>query len=104
MDFVLKNIKKSIVTIARQIGYVIIDTTANNEYNLVRKLNFDNYPRFHIYLKQQGDNCVINLHLDQKKPSYGAQGVHAHNGEYFGPVVENEGDRVKSILENPELE
>lgn len=96
MDFVIKNIKESITNVARQIGYVIIDSRENNEYNLVRKLAGENYPRFHIFVKQAGDKLIINLHLDQKKPSY--EGSHGHNGEYFGPVVETEADRIKGIL------
>jgi len=97
MDFTIENIQKSIVTVAHEIGYVIIDTNGN-EYNLVRKLAGYNYPRFHIYLKQQGLNFIFSLHLDQKAPIYKGVGVHAHNGEYFGPAVETEADRIKEIL------
>lgn len=96
MNFVIKNLQKSVVAVARETGYVIIDTKPNGEYNLVRRLDRDNYPRFHAYLKQQGTDFIFSLHLDQKKPSY--QGSHAHSGEYFGPVVENESDRVKNVL------
>ncbi|HCC59790.1 MAG: hypothetical protein A2402_00145 [Candidatus Staskawiczbacteria bacterium RIFOXYC1_FULL_37_43] len=107
MDFIIKNIKENIVSVARKIGYVIIDTKENNEYNLVRKLAGDNYPRFHVYVKQKlarhnagalgGDNDFeFSLHLDQKKPVY--KGQRAHSGEYFGPVVEEEADRIKEIL------
>ena len=96
MDFEIKNIEKSIVSVARELGYVIIDTKDNGEYNLVRKLNYDNYPRFHAYVKQIGNDFNFSLHLDQKKPIY--KGTHAHNGEYFGPVIETEADRIKEIL------
>lgn len=96
MDFEIKNIKENIVSVARAIGYVIIDTNGN-EYNLVKKLTGQNYPRFHAYVKQSGNNYVFSLHLDQKKPSY--EGSHAHSGEYFGPVVEQEADRIKEILQ-----
>ena len=96
MDFEIKNLKISEINLARQIGYVIIDAKGNNEYNLVRKIHQDNYPRFHIYLKQKGDNYIFSLHLDQKKPSY--EGSHAHSGEYFGPIVEEEADRIKGLL------
>jgi hypothetical protein len=96
MDFVLKNIQKSIVKISREVGYLIIDTKENGEYNMVRKLTANHYPRFHIYLKQRGNDFVFDLHLDQKKPSY--EGSHAHSGEYFGPVIDGEADRIKSIL------
>jgi len=56
------------------------------------------YPRFHIYLEQNEDNIVINLHLDQKKPSY--KGAKAHNAEYDGIAVENEAERLKQFFEN----
>ena len=39
---------------------------------------------------------IFSLHLDQKKPVY--QGAHAHSGEYFGPVIDEEAARIKSIL------
>jgi len=100
MDFIIKNIQKSIVEVARELGYLIIDTKDNGEYNLVRKLDIDNYPRFHAYVKQQGTDFNFNLHLDQKKPTY--KGTHAHNGEYFGPVVETEADKIKDILTKDE--
>lgn len=96
MDFVIKDLKISISDLSRKIGYLIIDARENNEYNMVRKLYFDNYPRFHIYAKHAGDRLIINLHLDQKKPSY--KGTHAHSGEYEGPVVEEEADRIKEVL------
>ncbi len=96
MDFVIKNINDSIVNIARRIGYVIIDSKEYNEYNMVRKLTYQNYPRFHIYLKQAGDKLIFNLHLDQKQPSY--KGSHAHSGEYEGQIVEDEADRIKQLL------
>ena len=96
MDFEIKNVKENIVGVARSLGYVIIDTNGA-EYNLVRKLYGDNYPRFHAYVKQSGNDFNFSLHLDQKKPIY--QGAHAHNGEYFGPVVEQEADRIKQILQ-----
>jgi hypothetical protein len=96
MDFIIKNQTENIVGIARKIGYIIIDTKEIGEYNLVRRLDIDNYPRFHAYVKQQGTDFNFSLHLDQKKPIY--KGTHAHNGEYFGPVVETEADRIKEIL------
>ena len=98
MDFNLKNINMSISEAARQTGYSIIDTKDNGEYNLVRRLAGANYPRFHAYVKQQGSDFIFSLHLDQKKPIY--QGTHTHNGEYFGPVVEGEADRICETLKN----
>jgi hypothetical protein len=97
MDFTVKNVQDSISTVARRLGYVIIDTQPNGEYNLVRKFSSNNFPRFHAYVKQAGTDFIFSLHLDQKAPIYGGNS-HAHNGEYFGPVVEEEGDRIKGLL------
>ena len=83
--------------LSRAIGYVIIDTKPNAEYNLVRKLTGQNYPRFHIYLKQAGVRFIFSLHLDQKKPSYA--GSHAHSGEYDGPLIEDEANRIRGLLD-----
>lgn len=96
MDFVIKDFQENIVQVARKIGYVIIDTKENGEYNLVRKLTGQNYPRFHAYVQQQGYNYHFSLHLDQKAPIY--KGTHAHSGEYAGPVIDEESDRIKNIL------
>ena len=98
MDFVIKNVNKSIAEVARQLGYSIIDANSSIEYNLVRRLAGNNYPRFHVYLKTRGNDYAFSLHLDQKAPIYQSKGVHAHNGEYFGPVVEGEAERLKEIL------
>jgi hypothetical protein len=98
MEFNIKNLQISISDLSRRIGYIIIDSAGNGKYNLVRKLHLDNYPRFHLYLTQHGDNYNFSLHLDQKKPIYESQNVHAHNGEYFGPVIDEEADRIKEIL------
>ena len=96
MDFEIKDIKENIINVARKIGYLILELKSPNEYNMVRKLTGQHYPRFHIYVKQLGDNLYFSLHLDQKAPIY--KGTHAHSGEYEGPVVENEADRIKQLL------
>jgi len=52
------------------------------------------YPRFHIYIKEGKDNYLINLHLDQKRPSYGK--YTAHSGEYNSETVKIEAKRIMS--------
>lgn len=95
MEFFIKNSNKHISDIARQIGYLIIDAK-DREYNLVRKLTGNTFPRFHAYVTKINQNYRVSLHLDQKAPLY--KGSHAHNGEYFGPVVEEEAERIQQIL------
>jgi hypothetical protein len=96
MDFIIKDIKDNALNVSRRIGYLMLGAEGVGVYNIVRKLSGNHYPRFHVYLKQQGDHFHFSLHLDQKQPIY--QGTHAHNGEYDGPVVETEADRIKNIL------
>ena len=96
MDFTIKNIQDNALNISRRIGYLMLGAENTNVYNIVRKLSGNHYPRFHVYLKQQGHDFTFSLHLDQKAPVY--QGTHAHNGEYFGPIVEDEAQRIKDIL------
>lgn len=59
----------------------------------------DFYPRFHAYVETDSDNRQsINLHLDQKKPSYA--GAHAHNADYEGGRVAEEGNRLSGLVKN----
>jgi hypothetical protein len=54
------------------------------------------FPRFHVYLDEHENGFQVNLHLDQKAPTYGKHT--AHSGEYDGPVVEAEGERIKRMI------
>ncbi len=62
----------------------------------VRKLANSGYPRFHIYIKEYENQYVLNLHIDQKRPSYGRET--AHSGEYDGEIVEEEAGKIKRFL------
>lgn len=62
----------------------------------VRRVEISEYPRFHIYLKEEGDGFILNLHLDQKWASYA--GNRAHSGEHEGELIEKEAERVKEII------
>ena len=95
MKILIENKNETVVTLARKIGYRPMGVDEKGEYNLVRPLSRD-YPRFHIYVKKEGDTFYINLHLDQKQPSY--KGSSAHSGEYEGELVEREAERIKNIL------
>ena len=83
----------------RQAGYYL-ERTKSDELVFVRPLSASRsgYPRFHIYLRvsHETSEAVINLHLDQKKPSY--SGVAAHSGEYEGELIEKEAERIKQAI------
>lgn len=67
-----------------------------SELVFIRALRRGNYPRFHIYLKIEGNDLIFNLHLDQKQPSY--KGTTAHSGEYNGELVEKEAERIRQFI------
>ncbi len=81
----------------RQAGYAPHHDRRSGRDSFVRRLGRDFYPRFHVYLNRMGENVVIDLHLDQKRPRYA--GAKAHNAEYHSEVVEEEIKRIKSFIE-----
>lgn len=96
MQFEVKNLQRSVNDIMRQIGYTPAYFQKEGEFSIVRQVARTDYPRFHLYVKQNGQDFSFNLHLDQKKPSYG--GSHAHSGEYDSEVVKSEAERIKNLL------
>ena len=69
-----------------------------NRLSFVRRFSAGQYPRFHLYVeKEMSGRTYFNLHLDQKQPSY--RGVNAHSGEYDGPLVTGEGERIYQLLQ-----
>lgn len=81
--------------ILRRCGY---GKTLNRqgEVSYARVMGVSGYPRFHAYVETTSEGLSINLHLDQKKPSYG--GHTAHSGEYDGDVVAGEAGRIQELL------
>lgn len=96
MEFVIKKLSKGTNDIMRQIGYIPAYFQKQGEVSIVRKVGRNDYPRFHVYITQRGADMNFSLHLDQKKPSY--EGQTGHSGDYDGPVVEGEIERIKSLL------
>ncbi len=77
------------------------------ELRFYRSLSSGLYPRFHIYgildnsprparAAAGGKKLSLNLHLDQKAPVY--QGATAHGGDYEGPVLEKETEKLRNSL------
>ena len=96
MRIKLENFQRNVMEFVRACGYRPLEQNQNGELNCVRSLMGQDYPRFHCYLKQEGSNLLVNLHLDQKRPSYA--GSSRHSGEYEGEVVENEAERIREIF------
>lgn len=54
------------------------------------------FPRYHVYAEVQGDQIRVSLHLDAKAPTY--EGTSAHAGEYDGPLIEAEMQRIQAAI------
>ncbi len=85
-----------LLVIVRRAGYSEFRDPRTGETSYVRRLGTNFYPRFHLYAEDEGQGWRLNLHLDQKQPSY--QGFTKHSGEYDGPVIESEAARLKGFF------
>jgi hypothetical protein len=84
--------------ILRRAGYHEFVDPKTHKVSYVRSIGQRGYyPRFHIYMKEVDGELTLDLHLDQKKPSY--RRSRAHAGEYDGPIVEGEVQRIVQILD-----
>lgn len=95
MQLKIENFKQNPAVFMRSCGYAF-DRSENNELSFAKRVSNGDFPRYHTYIYLDQDALVINLHVDQKKPSY--TGSHAHAGEYDGPLVEKEIERLRSIF------
>ena len=98
MRFTIQLTKNHIRNVMRQCGYIPAGyDEETGELRFYRPLSRGPYPRFHIYCisPEQFGTAKLNLHIDQKAPSYG--GSRAHSGEYEGDVVENEATRIMKL-------
>lgn len=68
----------------------------SSEVSYARRFTPNIFPKFHVYLTDRGATVEISLHLDQKQPSYGVG--HMHSGDYEGPLVEKEMERIKHVF------
>lgn len=81
----------------RREGYAV-SINKEGQMNFQKRVSGNQYPRFHIYVTVRENQRFLNLHLDQKRPSY-LPGK-AHMGEYDSDIVQNEGERLKKSIEN----
>lgn len=84
------DLKENLYSFLRKCGY------APFHDSYVKVLSRSGYPRFHIYTDENDNQYILNLHLDQKRPSYGKET--AHSGEYDGKIVEEEGERIEDLV------
>lgn len=77
-------------------GYHHLYDQRSGKDSYSKRLYREHYPRFHVYLKEAGEQLTFSMHLDQKQASY--EGHHRHSGEYDGPLVEQEIANLKQFI------
>lgn len=97
MQIEVKNVEGNPVNNLRRLGYSF-QRHEGEEMSFVRPLASAGYPRFHMYVKMNGANMLINIHLDAKKETYGDDT--RHHGEYGNDgALKEEVRRLKALLE-----
>lgn len=85
------------LTFMRRAGYGY-QKEGSGEVAFTRRVGASPFPRYHAYTQQEGTQVTINLHLDQKETTY--QGSRAHSGEYDGPLIQQELDRLRAFAQS----
>lgn len=88
--------------VLRRAGYSPFRDPQSGEESFVLRTGAGFYPRFHLYVENVKGGISFNLHLDQKKASYGSGPAHA--GEYEGQAVEREMARIDGWVKAAERE
>ena len=97
MQIEVKNVLGNPVNNLRRLGY-LFQRHEGDEMSFVRPMAAAGYPRFHMYVKMNGADMLINIHLDMKKETYGDDT--RHHGEYGNDgVLKEEVRRLKALLE-----
>ncbi len=83
--------------ILRRLGY---GEQQNREGQVSFNRRFTNapYPKYHAYVEDRNGGLQVNLHVDQKAATY--ESAHAHSGEYDGPLLARELDRIGAFVES----
>lgn len=82
----------------RRLGYGELQKRSG-QLSYAKRVSGGSFPRYHAYVEDlSGGSMQVNLHIDQKEASY--QGSHAHSGEYEGPLVEQEMQRIIGFIQS----
>ncbi len=92
MQVTVPPLRANLAAVLNRLGYHENKFSSSRDRNFVRRLGSGHYPRFHLYVFENGQGIRLSLHLDQKQPSY--EGTHAHGGEYEGQLVSEEIGRI----------
>ncbi len=96
MKLLIKSISENPVSLLRRAGY-IFQHQEQGEMSFIRPLAQAGYPRFHCYTTLSRSDLSLNLHLDQKKHTYGE--ATRHHGEYEESApLQEERERLRKLF------
>jgi len=97
MQIKIESLQENPVNLLRRAGYSF-QKHVENEMSFIRPLASAGYPRFHMYAHTEDTfTLLINIHLDQKKETYGDNTQ--HQGEYENEgALKSEVERILPIL------
>jgi hypothetical protein len=96
MRIQIPKIRENAANLLRRAGYAF-QRNDGDKMSFVRPLARAGYPRFHIYSEMAGPDLIINIHLDQKKETYGDDT--RHHGEYEDEgALKIEVERIRRII------
>lgn len=98
MQIKVDKLSENPVSLLRRAEY-IFQRKEEAEMSFIRPLSRSGYPRFHMYAHLEGISLIINIHLDQKKETYGQDTRHHGEYENEGALAE-ESSRIQKILQN----
>ena len=98
MKFTVTNLRSNAVGVMRRAGYQFQHHTERGEMSFVRALAArGDFPRFHIYAREEAGELHVSIHLDAKRETYGRDT--RHHGEYEDEgVLAAEVARLKQLL------
>lgn len=105
MKIIVSGLKDNPRMLIRRCGYSEHYDSRSGQTSYAKRLDRGIFPKFHVYLEEKPQGVEVSLHIDQKQPSYGVG--HMHSGDYEGPLVETELERIRNFFENappPETE
>lgn len=97
MEFAVKHNNNSLSEIMRIIGYQGARFKKDGEFSIVRRIRKTGYPMFHLYGRIEDSGIIFRLHLDRARPLF--RGGLGHSGEHEGRAVEEEMERIKTVLQ-----
>lgn len=97
MQLKINNLQENPVNLLKRAGYSF-QRHSGNEMSFIRPLALAGYPRFHMYARVEDTfTLIVNIHLDQKKETYGDDT--RHHGEYENSdALKIEVERILPIL------